>query len=126
MIEILLAAFVPVVVLLIAARLGDEDFRRASVRFAVLALLWFAPCWLRGRSPAAFDYLAEDVPPWQRAGFRSATLYLPMTERAARIAREPDLVRAPPLTLAYLNAFRRVPPRPLLDFLSVRNVVRLK
>jgi hypothetical protein len=72
MIEILLAAFVPVAVLLIAARFGDEDFRRASVWFAVLALLWFAPCWLRGRSPAAFDYLADDVPPWQRAGFRSA------------------------------------------------------
>ena len=42
----------------------------------MLALLWFAPCWLRGRSPAAFDYLAEDVPPWQRAGFRSANALL--------------------------------------------------
>jgi hypothetical protein len=72
MIEILLAAFVPVAVLLIAARFGDQDFRRASLWFAVLALFWLAPCWLRGRSPAAFDYLAEDVPPWQQPGFHSA------------------------------------------------------
>lgn len=71
MIEILAAAAVPNLALwLLARRFGGDDFRRALTRwFIPLVLLWFAPCWLTGRSPAAFDYLAQEVWPWKQPGF---------------------------------------------------------
>lgn len=71
MIEILAAAAVPNVALwLLAGRFGGDDFRRAVTRwFIPLVLLWFAPCWLTGRSPAGFDYLAQEVWPWKQPGF---------------------------------------------------------
>ena len=71
MIEIIAAAFIPPIAMLAIARFANDDFKRAAKWFAILALLWFAPCWLTGRSPAPFDYLAEDVPPWQQPGFVS-------------------------------------------------------
>lgn len=70
MIETLLAAALPSVALWLIARRCGDDFRRAATRwFIPLVLLWFAPCWLTGRSPAAFDYLAQEVWPWKQPGF---------------------------------------------------------
>ena len=71
MIEIIAAAFIPPIVMLAIARFANDDFKSAAKWFAILALLWFAPCWLTGGSPAPFDYLAEDIPPWQQPGFVS-------------------------------------------------------
>ncbi|HVT03380.1 MAG TPA: hypothetical protein VHL58_08385 [Thermoanaerobaculia bacterium] len=81
MIEILLAAFVPCALagfLAVAAR--DVDLRRATLFwFIPLTLLWFSPCWLTGSSPAAFDYLAQDLYPWKalvQNGFRAGNALL--------------------------------------------------
>lgn len=76
MIEILAAAFLPPLVMLAMAWFTRGDFRRAALWFAALALLWFSPCWLTGRSPAPFDYLAEDVPPWEQPGLKSGNALL--------------------------------------------------
>src|ERR1051326_253158 len=74
--EILIAAFVPPLAAILIAHFIGGDFRRAVRWFAVLALMWFAPCWMTGRSPAPFDYLAEDVPPWQQRGYVSGNALL--------------------------------------------------
>jgi len=63
-IEIAAAAFLPpVALLLLTWRL--PELRKAAARwFIPLTLLWFAPFWLTGTSPAPFDYLFEAVGPW--------------------------------------------------------------
>lgn len=63
-VEIVLAAAIPVLVAWAAARVwGGADLRRAATLFAVVTIVWTAPCWMTAGSPAAFDYLT-DAPPW--------------------------------------------------------------
>lgn len=72
--EISLAALLPPLCLwLLCRRRGiDPALRAAATRwFIPLALLWFAPCWLTGRSLAPLDYLSEDIWPWVVPGFES-------------------------------------------------------
>ncbi|MCM2316176.1 MAG: hypothetical protein NDJ92_13600, partial [Thermoanaerobaculia bacterium] len=63
----LAAVFVPAGSLaLVALSSKNADFRRAALRwFIPLALVWFAPCWLAGRSPVAFDLLEGWLRPWK-------------------------------------------------------------
>jgi len=71
MIGIVLAAAVPAVLFWAGTR-GKPDVHRAvTFWFAPLALLFFVPCWMTGRTPAPLDYLAEDVVPWQIHGYQS-------------------------------------------------------
>lgn len=64
MLELVIAAWAPAVVCVLASRFGDAAARRACAVLAGIVLLWLSPCWLSGRSPVAFDYLFEDVAPW--------------------------------------------------------------
>jgi hypothetical protein len=61
--EILLAAFIPLIAAWLAVRrFGDPEMRRAATLFVVLTAIWTAPLWLTGSSPVAFDYLTESAP----------------------------------------------------------------
>jgi hypothetical protein len=70
MIEIAAAALVPALALFAISRAQrDVAFRRAVERtFIPLTLLWFAPCWLTGRSPAPLTYLFAQMVPWNQLG----------------------------------------------------------
>ncbi|MEO8036975.1 MAG: hypothetical protein ABI837_21285, partial [Acidobacteriota bacterium] len=68
MLEIVAAALVPVVALLLLSRWRrfDDDFRRVVGRwFIPLALIFWSPCWMTARSPAPFDFLFARVSPWR-------------------------------------------------------------
>jgi hypothetical protein len=70
MIETAAAALVPVMVLFAISRARhDDEFRRAVERtFIPLTLLWFAPYWLTGRTPAPLTYLFAQLVPWKQPG----------------------------------------------------------
>lgn len=102
MIEIMLAALAPAGAawLLSSIKSCNADLRRATRWwFIPLVLLWFSPCILTGRSPAAFDYLAQDIWPWKQPGFTAGNALLsdvplqfaPWREVAARALRHGEL-----------------------------------
>jgi hypothetical protein len=63
-VEIVLAAFIPpLVVVLLARRAGDET-RRAFGLFAALTVIWLLPCWATLSTNAPLDYLTGE-PPWK-------------------------------------------------------------
>ena len=77
MIGIVLAAALPPLLFWTAtlarkSPVGHDVHRAIGFWFAPLALLWFAPCWMTGRTPAPLDYLTEDVVPWEIRGYESA------------------------------------------------------
>src|SRR5688500_8005827 len=79
MLEILVAAAVPALAAWILAghrRFGDEARRAVRFWFIPAALVWYAPCWITGGSPAGFDYLFEDVVPWRKPGFSAGNALL--------------------------------------------------
>lgn len=96
MIETAAAALVPAAAIVALSRSGaaDDGFRKAVLFwFVPLTLLWLAPAWLTGKSIAPFDYLREDVPPWQVADYRSGNpllsdaplQFLPWREEVRRL-----------------------------------------
>ena len=63
--EILVAAFLPpLVVLLLARRSGDAEVRQAWRLFAALTIVWLAPCWITLSTNAPLDYLTG-MEPWK-------------------------------------------------------------
>lgn len=66
--EIVAAAFVPAIVVLIVATLAPLDAAaRTAIRrwFVPLTLVWFAPFWISGGSPVPFDFLFAYSDPWK-------------------------------------------------------------
>lgn len=66
--EIVAAAFLPSLLFvgLSRARWFPSDLRRALyLWFIPLTLVWLAPCWVTGGSPAPFDFVVAQFSPWQ-------------------------------------------------------------
>jgi hypothetical protein len=65
--EIAVASFLPPLVLLAVSRgkWFDDAFRSAVLRwFIPLTVVWYAPFWLTGGTPAPIDFLFWKVTPW--------------------------------------------------------------
>ena len=61
--EILLAALLPPLAVLLLAQRASDDTRRAFRLFAALTTLWLLPCWITLSTNAPLDYLTGE-PPW--------------------------------------------------------------
>lgn len=63
--EILIAAFLPPLVVLLVAQRSEERERRNALRlFAALTVIWLAPCWITMSTNAPLDYLTG-MEPWK-------------------------------------------------------------
>ncbi|HEX8151567.1 MAG TPA: hypothetical protein VF698_00515, partial [Thermoanaerobaculia bacterium] len=61
--EVLLAAFLPpLFVLLLAQRAATDETRRAFRLFAALTVVWLAPCWATLSTNAPLDFLTGEEP----------------------------------------------------------------
>jgi hypothetical protein len=66
--EIVAAALLPPLLFVGLSRAGwfPSDLRKALyLWFVPLTLVWLAPCWLTGGSPAPFDFVVAQFSPWQ-------------------------------------------------------------